>query len=254
MPEDVKQKRLRFKMLVFILFFLQVALATSCTVEHIFAPAPAATPSPVPAPTPAPSALILPMDPTLWKQHFNAPGVPYATAAPLMLASDGGLTETFPIKVSRRRFNYLTFPLHGKDLTSYKSISFTIRITVLSGSPVFEWLSPTNNCTGPACNPASARLMIWGPPGDLYSVGDRWWADAAIPMMPGQYSLTVPLDDVHWTGVLGQSGATSSGYMKSLKKVLSLCVTFGGGYFAGHGLDTVNGTAEFELLDYRVNG
>ena len=185
-----------------------------------------------------------------WHQHYNAPGgISYGNAAPMRVMPDG-LAETFPQKSSDRQFNYLVTSMHGADLTARKSITVTVKLTPLTGAPVFKY---SNGCVQAWCNPAELKLLIWGPPGDLYSTGDRWWSDAAIPMVAGVHTFTVSLDPTHWTGVLGQSGATSAGYHNCLKQVLSIGMTFGGGYYAGHGLSTDGGTAEFELLKYEVD-
>lgn len=125
----------------------------------------------------------------------------------------------------------------------------TTSIKVLTDTPVFEWASPTNNCKS-ACLP---RLMLWRWPVDFFSVRDRWEADAPLMMVPGTRSIVVSLNASHWIGVLGQSAADDPGFGNTLKHVGALCVTFGGGSFAGHGLNVSGGTAEFDLLGYELD-
>src|SRR5579863_9925407 len=86
--------------------------------------------------------LILPMQPCKWQQHYNSPTVAFNLAKPLQVIPSGGLTEVFPTKAQNIRYNYLIAPQNHINITQYKYISMTVGVTVLSGTPVFEFLSP----------------------------------------------------------------------------------------------------------------
>lgn len=219
----------------------------------------AQTPTPISTPSVAP--LILPMKPGAWQQHYNSPTTAYALAGPLKLLPDGsGLTEMFPTKAAGIRYNYLVSPQGGRNINKYHYLQMTVGVTTEMGTPFFEYLSPTNQCRV-GCDPVSARPMIWGPPGgDVTSTTNRWWATAmmAVPLAPGKFTITIPLDGANWTGVLGQSGKGSA-FAAAKANVYALCITFGGGWYYGHGTDTapVKGTlppakASFQLYDYRL--
>lgn len=197
---------------------------------------------------PAAGPWVVPLDRRFWHQHYNStvnPAVFFAVAPPMKPIADG-LSEIFPPSTANIRFNYLVYPIHT-DISRFSSITLTIRVEAIEGTPVFIWKSPANNCTV-GCMPASAHIMLWGPPGDLFSTHDRWWGDAFITMAPGTASVTVSLDSAHWTGVNGQLATSDPAFEATLHQLVALCITFGGGFFAGHGLFTTGGKAEFDLL------
>jgi hypothetical protein len=203
---------------------------------------------------PAAGSWILPLDPKFWHQHYNSatdPNVYFAVAAQMKRIADG-LSEVFPTGAEGIRFNYLVFRQNDTDITRFSSVTLSIRVEVVSGNPVFEWRSPTNDCKV-ACAPAAAHLMLWGPPGDLFSVEDRWFADSSIVMAPGTGTMTVSLDPSHWFGVNGQSATKDPHFKETLQHLAALAVTFGGGFFQGHGLNTSGGKAEFDLLQYELD-
>ena len=194
-----------------------------------------------PIPTPVDPPLIIPMLPGRWQQHYNTPtGIAFGTAAPLRINPNGGLTEVFPDNASMR-FNYLITPLNGVNITKYHYLSMTVGVTTVSGNPVFEFLSPTNQCRI-GCNPVSARLLIFGPNGDLTSTANRWWDQTTgfWPLAPGKATITVPLDGANWSGVLGQNGGAGgkAQFLASKVHVYALGLTFGGGWYMGHGTNT----------------
>jgi hypothetical protein len=187
------------------------------------------------------------MCPVNWKQHYNSPTLAFGLAGPLKYNPSGYLEETFPTKALGIRYNYLVAPQNHIDITKYQSITYTIGVTVLSGTPTFEYLSPSNQCKV-ACNPVSARLMIWTKNVSLSDTTNRWWSNpVAIPLAPGKFSQTVSLDPINWTGVLGQKAPLNFD-----KDVVGLTITFGGGWFYGHGTDTANGKASFQLYNYTL--
>lgn len=200
--------------------------------------------------------ILLPLKPHAWRQFYNSSsGAYFSPAPPLKVEPDGNLGEIFPVKTDgvQIRYNYLLHGMGGRDISKYHSITYTIAVKALSGTPVFEFLSATNRCHV-SCYPVAARLLLWGPPdGDLSSVTNRWWAWAsAIPLAPGTFTVTVSLDPSDWTGVQGRPGVKNAGFALAKAHVYALGMTFGGGWHYSHGTDTKNGKALFKLIDYRL--
>ena len=189
--------------------------------------------------------MVLPMRPEAFRQHFNTQTQPLLLAGP-MKQVDTHLEEAFP-QISTTRFNYLCSPVNHANLSKYATISVTMGEATVSGTPVFPWLSPTNKWVD-GCDPVSARPMLWVRNTNLSDTTNRWWSSDHFVLAPGQVTLTIPLDGSHWTGVYGQKAGP-----KFAENVVAECITFGGGWFKGHGAYTTGGIANFQLFDYRLN-
>lgn len=202
-----------------------------------------------------PRELIVPMKAAAWAQYYNSPSVPYARfAGAPHRAADGSLVEVFPTAGAGIRFNYLIAPQGGRDIRGFNFLSMTVGVEVVSGAPTFEFLSPSNQCKV-GCDPVSARPMIWGGGPDLTSTTNRWWAHSiAWPLAAGKATIVVPLDGAQWSGVLGAMGNAGgkAAFAAAKAKCYALCITFGGGWYYGHGTDTKGGKARFQLFDYRL--
>jgi hypothetical protein len=129
----------------------------------------------------------------------------------------------------------------------------TVEVTVV-GDPIFDWQSESDNtCYGV---PATVRPFFEGTQNT--DTTGRWWA--IIPndfvLAPGSMVITVPLTPANWSDVNGQVGNLNSqtlvGFAASLQNVSMVGMTFGGGCFFGHGVNVNGGTAEFQVLDYRI--
>ena len=202
------------------------------------------------------------MKPGVWTQYHNTPDASLVAGPTLTANPDGSLSEMIPPCVLNMRPNYLVANLGGKDIRAYKSVTFTVGVTVLAGTPKFVYWSPTNGCLGAGCNPVSVKVMIWGPSSDVSNTTNRWWAwlNAAdmVVLAPGKFTVTVPLDGSHFGGVLGGSGMNKAGvvnpnFAASKASVYAMGLAFGGGWYAGHGTCVNNGKASFQLYSYTLN-
>ena len=83
---------------------------------------------------------------------------------------------------------------------------------------------------------------------DLITEFGRWWSDPVSYTLAanGLVTISVPFDPSQWTSVYGKRGnldqTTLSAFNAMLANPGNLGMTFGGGCFAGHGVNVVNGT------------
>ncbi len=70
-------------------------------------------------------------------------------------------------------------------------------------------------------------------------------------------AVTVPLthDPSIWTSVYGDDNNQTSidRFAHALAHVTDVGMTFGGGFYKGHGVNVMDGTANFALMSYTVN-
>jgi len=182
----------------------------------------------------------------------------------------GGYTENLIWeKESTNNLPSLAFPQPGGYLTwlcylvatQFKStsISGTLTMTVevsAVGQPVFNWQSEADN----TCywNPATVRPFFAGTQTQNFNTTGRWWA--APPneyiLAPGTATITVPLTPDNWVDVQGEKGTLNSdtlaGFASSIKSVMWIGMTFGGGCFYSHGVNVSGVSAEFKVLDYQI--
>ena len=148
--------------------------------------------------------------------------------------------------------NYVTTPVNAAITAAGLTMTFRIETT---GVPVFQYaLNPNNTCT----NPAAVRLFIQRQGDTLEADHEfyRWWSKAAAKLTAGTVTLTVPLMPDQWMSVLGKAGnldqIATAGFHAALRNVGNIGMTFGGGCFAGHGVNISSGTARFSLTNYRL--
>ena len=168
-------------------------------------------------------------------------------AFPLNNDSSGRLLFDFPTVGS---INYLYNVRPPKEVNG--SLSISVQITT-TGPVMFNYMTePFNTCA----TPASVRPFIWA---NRNSFGefDRWWSNPGnLPLGPGSATLKVQLEPDRWSSVNGKLGnadsAAQAGFSNALKNVSSLGLTFGGGYFFGHGINVQGGSARFAIVSYQV--
>lgn len=200
------------------------------------------------------------MKPGVWTQYHNSPTEALDIGPALTVNSDGSLSENFPPCALNQRPNYLVAKLGGRNISQYKSVTFSVGVTA-DPTTKFVFRSPTNLCKV-GCNPVSAKVIIWGPTADSSSLTNRWWAwtqsaDVFV-LAPGKATITVPLDGSHFTGVIGQpglrkDGTIAPGFAATKNSVYAMGLTFGGGFYAGHGTCVQGGKASFQLYGYTLN-
>jgi hypothetical protein len=217
--------------------------------------------SPPPPPPPPPASLIGPLsvDPAAWV-HQYAVGIPPGPAA----ATDGkGWQFDFPVYAAQPTtlcasdptcpvVRYIVHPTYG-SLIGASSITFTADITETL-SPVYQYaLKPDNNCVYDAR--ASLYFQVYGDTG-VNQYG-RWWSfgDTSMVLHNGHLQITVPLTGDKWASVYGVKGdAQPVPFASSKASVGAIGMTFGGGCFAGHGVN-INGagTSRFTAREYVIN-
>jgi hypothetical protein len=130
----------------------------------------------------------------------------------------------------------------------YKStLTISGEITV-TNKPTFNYqLKSTNTCL----SPPNARALIQKKNDDLYDSNGRFWSNPiAIPLVPGKFSVTIPLDIDNWSNVYGKRD--KSGMKTLLANMGRIGLTFGGGCFFGHGINVSGGTAKFTVTNFEV--
>jgi hypothetical protein len=130
----------------------------------------------------------------------------------------------------------------------YKStLTISGEITV-TDNPTFNYqLESTNTCL----SPPTSRALIQKKNDDLYESNGRFWSNPiAIPLVPGKFSVTIPLDIVNWSNVDGKRD--KSGMNALLANMGRIGLTFGGGCFFGHGTNVSGGTAKFTMTNFEV--
>ncbi len=144
-------------------------------------------------------------------------------------------------------------------VTNYKwplpaggSVTMTFTITT-TGSPAFNTqMEPSNTGTYPA--------SVWlyfsdkNDGGDQY---DRWWTvwDTNVNLAAGTFTLTAPLTHDAWNSVYADDANQTSTdrFAHALAHVTDVGMTFGGGFYKGHGTNVMDGTARFTLISYTAN-
>ena len=147
--------------------------------------------------------------------------------------------------------NYLT-TRSVSNLTGKMALSAAMQTVVVSGAPVFNYrLESGNTCDYPAharfIIEANSRGMV-----DAYS-HDRWWSNPVAYQLDtfDAQVITAPLTPDQWSSVFGEFGnasaAAQTDFALALKTPNAVGLTFGGGCFFGHGVNTQNGVANFLL-------
>jgi hypothetical protein len=95
-------------------------------------------------------------------------------------------------------------------------------------------------------------LLVWRAGDDLSGAGAyasyRFFSHQTVPLQPGQQTLSVTLDPRLWINVWGHTDA--DGFAAALNNVQYMGFTFGGNYFAGHGVWTTSGSASFKVKNF----
>lgn len=101
--------------------------------------------------------------------------------------------------------------------------------------------------------PAKIRLFIWQA-NDTGSNTFRWWCGAPMDLVAGDNQImSCPLDPAVWSDVNGQSGLDQkAGFSAALANPYAMGFTFGGQYFAGHGVWVTVGAASFKVNSFTI--
>jgi len=152
--------------------------------------------------------------------------------------------------------NYLVTGYSGA-ITPGKTISMSYQIDV-TGSPVFSYrINPNNTCS--SGSPGTVRLYFQQAGDDLSGNGTyefyRWFSTPAA-LAPGSNTLSVLLAGANWISVYGKVGddpTAEPGFAAATANIANIGMAFGGGCFAGHGVNIQGrGTARFTVNSYVV--
>lgn len=140
--------------------------------------------------------------------------------------------------------NYVQTPFQTTETPQNVTITFKVE----SNAPQYVVVDPTDH------PPATVRLFIEQQNDDLSNPNGRWWADASIYNLGSQDNQTitfnVPLTSDQWTNVDGQQDPQA--FSAALENIGWVGMTFGGQFFAGHGVSLAGGSAKYILIDFRV--
>lgn len=183
---------------------------------------------------------VVSLDPQNWYILYSA-GMPLHPAAD----PSGAWSFEFPNHASGGHVNYVetpftsTLPLHN------------LSVTFMVEDDAAQWvvIDTTDHL------PATCRLMIERQNDDLSDPDGRWWAQASIYDLGSQdnqiLTISIPLTSDQWTNVVGEHDAQA--FAQTLQQIGWVGVTFGGQFFAGHGVAISAGSAKYVLIDYSVD-
>jgi hypothetical protein len=118
----------------------------------------------------------------------------------------------------------------------------------VTGTPIFNYhLEPSNTCD----STPNAHALLQRKNDDMVSPDNRYWSNPiTIPLVPGDFSVSIPIREGQWTNVDGK--LNKSGFNKTLKNIGNIGLTFGGGCFFGHGVSVRDGTARFVVTSFAI--
>lgn len=189
---------------------------------------------------PPQEANVVSLDPQNWYIFYSAGMPPHPSAD-----SEGAWSFEFPSSENGGHVNYVQTPFNAT--TTPQGVAITFRVE--SDAPQYEVLDPSDH------PPATVRLFVEQKDDDLSDPNGRWWAQATMYDLGSQdnqtLTISVPLTSDQWTNVEGKEDAQA--FAQALENIGWVGMTFGGQYFAGHGVALSSGSAKYILIDYRVN-
>jgi len=153
--------------------------------------------------------------------------------------------------------NYVVTRYDGA-LANGKAITMTYEVDI-SGSPIFNYLINRNNTCGLG-SPGTVRLYFQQGGDNFSGIGSyefyRWFS-TPVPLRAGPNTLSAVLDGANWISVYGKRGNdtyAAAGFAAAVAKVAQIGMVFGGGCFAGHGVNVQgSGTARFTVHGYAID-
>lgn len=148
--------------------------------------------------------------------------------------------------------SYLVTKLDSVAFAQSQSVTMHVRISTLSGNPVFRWDSEPEN----TCWQTPAQIRPYFTSGPIYGEDlTRWWARTAsvVVTSPCDATISVSFDPANWSSVYGGLASQHlAEFNYSLGHVQLIGATMGGGCFFSHGITTEGGDAMLELMNYGV--
>jgi hypothetical protein len=213
-------KKTRMKLLIILLIGLGLALLTACQLPQ------------------ATSALKA--------EHWN---IMYSIGLPTHPTQDGDGIKV-EMKEDKSELDYLILP-HKEAIPAGGKIESKIKVEAAE-DVVFDYLTETNNG---GTTPASASLVIYNGMDGEFS---RWWSNPAkLEIKAGRSaSFWNSFAPEKWSSVNGKFGNESElakrAFTDVLKNHIGIGLTFGGGYFAGHGFRVRSGDAVIRIQSFKV--
>ncbi len=142
-------------------------------------------------------------------------------------------------------------PLKPNQAIKGTHIVYVFQIVASPGA-LFNYKSDPNNLNGP--NPASLYPYIHTGMWDTVPEINRWWCGPKafqIQNTGDWVTLDAPLDPALWSDVYAHVATESQYYLDGFNNTLSnpsfIGLSYGGGYFKGHGVNVSAGTLQFKL-------
>jgi hypothetical protein len=179
----------------------------------------------------------------LWSQ--NMPTHPDALADGWSFYFPQG-TDFCRRKYSCPGVHYVMTP-YTKSIEQGSTITVSGRIEV-SGTPSFNYhLEPSNICN----STPNARVLLQRRDDNMYDSDNRYWSDpVAIPLVPGNFSVSIKVERDQWRNVDGTFN--EGGFNETLQDMGNIGLTFGGGCFFGHGVNVSGGSARFVVTEFAI--
>lgn len=182
---------------------------------------------------------VVDMDAAHWQILYGA-GMP-SHPAPLLTGWQ------FDLPAAPGVVRYVEVPYRSTDDLTGKTLSITFRM--VSTEPAYN----ANVETGES-GPPSFHLFLEHLNDDLTNQYYRWWCDIGGYTLGSQDNQTVtlscPLTYTTWSSVFGKVDQAQFG--ATLNQLGSVGITFGGTGGWGHGVNLLGGSAQFQLLDARI--
>jgi len=183
---------------------------------------------------------VVSLDPSQWYILYSA-GMPAHPSAD----SAGAWSFEFPSHSSGGHVNYVETPFNSTTALHNLSVTFMVE----DDAAQYVVIDTTDHL------PATCRLMIEIQNDDLSDPNGRWWAQASMYDLGSQdnqvLTISIPLTSDQWTNVVGQHD--SQAFAQALANIGWVGVTFGGQFFAGHGVAISGGSAKYVLINYTVD-
>lgn len=183
---------------------------------------------------------VVSLDPQNWYIFYSAGMPPHPSPD-----AEGAWSFEFPSANTGGHVNYVQTPFNATTTPSGVTVTFKVESTAAQ----YVVIDPTDK------PPATVRLFFEQKADDLTNPNGRWWAQASMYDLGSQdgqtLTITVPLTSDQWGNVDGKFDAQA--FAAALQNIGWVGMTFGGQYFAGHGVALSGGTAKYILVAYNVN-
>jgi hypothetical protein len=183
-----------------------------------------------------------------WEIGPNVRGMNYSQGMPLRPSHGANGSVSFDFPRNGGEIDAMTTPI--APLQGARTITLRYRIDAARGVRFTPSELPSEQATISLY--FQQRGDNWTGKGRFASY--RWYvpARAVMPITPGQYTVTVSLDEV-WTNVWGETNSSRrEAYSAALRDTASLGIAFGSLTARSHGVYS-NGAARFTLLGVDIS-